>query len=490
MNLWVKTLRQLTIVSVALFFFSCEDESGLLGFKNPNKKFHVGYVDIPLNVSSVFGIDSLQTDLRPQLEAGQTRIVDGLLVGQYTDTELGKVNAQSFLTLYPTANTVLDNTAVYDSVTVEFRLNFYGYGFSGTKELSFAVHEITGDTLSLFGGKRYFANSPAPVYSTDPLGHATIEVNYDSLRKEAATQTNQQDTLLATGRLSDDFGSRVFESIRAGFTTPSQHRIFKSQIRGLALVPGTEPGILGINVVNSLGQLSRVTIHYHTLTDAGAVADTLVRTLATEYASFTKIDADRTDTELASMQSYQPFEPANGLRYVQSGAPVITRLDLAPFYAFADTVDNIVINSAELVVENVSAPEGADPHGSLLLRLMNNSGDIFLNNRVSADRDFASDYYVLTSQSEYYYFPSTDGSAPVSISYDDESNGYSGFMTLFAQSLFVNKNDDDGMNDNRLQYLALYPSTPPAARSVTRTVFHKDNVKLRIFYTRANTVTP
>ena len=126
MNLWVKTLRQLTIVSVALFFFSCEDESGLLGFKNPNKKFHVGYVDIPLNVSSVFGIDSLQTDLRPQLEAGQTRIVDGLLIGQYTDTELGKVNAQSFLTLYPTANTVLDNTAVYDSVTVEFRLNFYG----------------------------------------------------------------------------------------------------------------------------------------------------------------------------------------------------------------------------------------------------------------------------------------------------------------------------------------------------------------------------
>lgn len=489
MNLWARTLRQLTVVSVALFFFSCEDESGLLGFKNPNKKFHVGYVDIPLNVSSVFGIDSLQTDLRPQIEAGQTRIVDGLLVGAYTDNEFGKISAQSFLSIYPTVNTALPSTAVYDSITVEFRLNFYSYGFSGTKAQSFAIHEITGDTLTLFGGKRYFTTSPAPAFSVDPLGVASISVNYDSLKKEAVSASNQQDTLLATARLSDEFGARVFEAIRAGFTTSAQHSAFKSMIRGLALVPGSETGILGINVVNTFGQLSRVVTHYHTVDGAGAVADTLIRTFGFEYASFTKIEADRSNTGLMSVQPYQSVVPPTDLRYVQSGAPVITKLDLAPFYAFADTVDNILINSAEFVIENVPAPSGADPHGSFLFRLMNNGSDMFLNNRIAADRELASDYYVLTSQNEYYYFASTDAAAPVTISYNPEENTYSGFMTLFAQSLFVHKKDEDGINENRLKYLALHPSNPPQ-RSVTRTLFQRDNVKLRIFYTRAKIVTP
>ena len=491
MNLWVRILRQLTLVSVALFFFSCEDESGLLGFKNPNKKFRVGYVDIPLNVSSVFSIDSLQTDLRPQIEGGQTRIVDGILVGEYLDNELGKVTASSYLTIYPAPPaTALPSTAVYDSITVQFRLNFYGYGFSGEKNLSFSVHEITGDTLTLFGGNRYYSSSPAPSFSAEPLGQASITVNYDSLKKEAVSAANQQDTLLATGRLSDDFGSRIFEAIRAGFTTSAQHRLFKSQIKGLALIPGSEPGILGLNAVNNFGQLSRVIVHYHTLTDAGAVADTLIRTLGVEYASFTKIEADRTGTELAGMQLYQSMEPQNGMRYVQGGAPLVTKIDLAPFYAFADTVDNILINSAEMVIENVTSPAGADPHGTFLFRLMNNNSDLFLNNKIAADRDLASDYFVLTSQSEYYYFASTDGSVPATISYDDDDNAYSGFMTLFAQSLFMNKNDGEGVNENRLKYLALYPADPPAPRSVTRTVFPKDNLRLRIYYTRANTVIP
>lgn len=96
----------------------------------------------------------------------------------------------------------------------------------------------------------------------------------------------------------------------------------------------------------------------------------------------------------------------------------------------------------------------------------------------------------ISSQSEYYYFASTDGSVPATISYDDDDNAYSGFMTLFAQSLFMNKNDGEGVNENRLKYLALYPADPPAPRSVTRTVFPKDNLRLRIYYTRANTVIP
>src|SRR5690349_15739477 len=172
MNLWVKTLRQLTILAVALFFFSCEDETSLLGFKNPNSKFHVGYVDIPLNVSSVFVTDTIITDLRPLVVNGQTSFVDGLLIGQYQDPQFGTISAKSFLPVYPSSNTELQTGAVFDSITVQFRLNFYYYGLSGQKEQRFFVHEITGDTLSLYNGNRYYANSPAPQYNPDPLGEA------------------------------------------------------------------------------------------------------------------------------------------------------------------------------------------------------------------------------------------------------------------------------------------------------------------------------
>ena len=39
MNLWAKRIGQLAVLPVALFFFSCEDEAGVLGYKNPNPKF-------------------------------------------------------------------------------------------------------------------------------------------------------------------------------------------------------------------------------------------------------------------------------------------------------------------------------------------------------------------------------------------------------------------------------------------------------------------
>lgn len=496
MNLWVRTSRQLAVWAVALFFFSCEDETSLLGFKNPNEKFHVGYVEIPLNVSSVVAIDSMVTDLRSILDPnGQARTVDGLIVGQYQDPQVGSITAQSFISIFPTVNSALQTSAVYDSVTVQFRLNGYGYGFTGLQQKTFKIHELTGDTLTLFNGNTYYASSPAPQYSAEPLGEATVSVHYDSLLKQAAIVPSQQDTLLVTGRLADDFGARLFEAIRAGFASSAAYDVFKSNIKGLAVLPGEEPGVLGLTVTGNAGQFSRVVLHYHTLTDAGAVDDTLSRTFGTELASFSKIEADRSGTELAGILLYQGIQPPSDLRYVQSGAALITKVDLAPFYAFADTVNNILINSAELVIEDVSPPLGYEPHSAMMLRLMNSTNDQFLNNRITADVDKARPYYVLTSPSERYYFAASDEASPVpapaSIIYDDETNRFSGFITVFAQSLFMNKSQDDGsVNQDRLTHFALFPVSPPASRSVTRTIFSKENVKLRLFYTRANPVTP
>ena len=145
-----------------------------------------------------------------------------------------------------------------------------------------------------------------------------------------------------------------------------------------------------------------------------------------------------------------------------------------------------MINRAEFVIENVQAPGGQEPPESLMFRLMENNSGQFLD---TADYDFLAPfrYYILST--ETYYTPTTDGTSAVILEYDPDADRYAGFMTLFAQSLFFNKKDADGINEDRLKYMALYPINPPAARSVSRAVFPKESVRLRIYYTRAGTVT-
>ncbi len=60
MNLWANRVGQLASLAVALFFFSCEDEASVLGFKNQNQKFEASYIEIPIE-SSVLLLDSQRT---------------------------------------------------------------------------------------------------------------------------------------------------------------------------------------------------------------------------------------------------------------------------------------------------------------------------------------------------------------------------------------------------------------------------------------------
>jgi hypothetical protein len=188
------------------------------------------------------------------------------------------------------------------------------------------------------------------------------------------------------------------------------------------------------------------------------------------------------------------------LRYVQSGSPVVTKLDLTNFYAFADALDNALINSAELVINNVASPETANAHNVLGLRILGddnqfqNVGDTLVRKALSSYNVITVNGYNELTNGRYYMVNSDVSSAqrPViaSIAYSSDNKSYSGFMTFFVQSLFNNRKTTEGTNTTRIQHLALYPLSPSPLSSVTRTVFHKDDVKLRIFYTQPTQLNP
>jgi hypothetical protein len=481
MNLSAKSLGRLAMLAVALFFFSCEDESSFLGFKNSNKKFDVSYVEIPLE-SSLLLIDSVITD-----NSG----VGTQSIGRYIDPVLGTVQAETFLQLYPASTSKIDTddkTNVYDSVTLQVRSNFYSYGFTGTQTLKFSVHEIEGDSLDRFLSKRYYYNNRIE-YSAQALGEIEIRVNNDSLAKQQKLTTGQ-DTLLIRSKLDDNFGARLFNlALNDPGSTLSDLKKFIQEIKGLAIIPSEGNGILGLSPQSTL---SKVIVHYHTV-EAGLPLERSFNFTSSKAASphFTNYTTDRSATELASLiEPYTDFSPTSGLRVVQSGSPVITKLDLKDLYAI-DTIDNVIINSAELIISDVLSPSGLNLHSFLTLRILNDN-NLFANYRVRSDLENMIPYFIFNDYSSTgdrnFYVASDLSSSKIEIPYDSEKNQYSVFMTSFILSLF-RQNMNGVTDEGRIKFLGLYPLNPAIGSSVNRTVFHEANIKIRINYTMPTAAT-
>lgn len=487
MNLWAKSVGRLAISAVALFFFSCEDETSYIGFKNPQPKFNVSFIDIPLE-SSVMLVDSVITDNAPTDYGGVGRNV----IGEYNDPFVGSVRAESYLRMTPASTAKLDGSVVYDSLTFQMRLNFYSYGFSGEQEMTFKIHEITGSKLDLDSlRKRYYYNSTVQ-YNPQPLGLARVVVNYDSLKKESA-KSEKQDTILLLGKLDDELGRRLFNlALTDDGSKFSNPELFAQEIKGLVITPTQSNGILGILAQSAF---SKVVMHYHSM-ENGAVADTLQKAFVFNASAvnpnFTNYTTNRSGTELAMLtQSYQSFKPPSGLRVVQSGSPVITKLDLTKFYAVADTIENVLVNAAELIISNVGSASPTDVHRSLLIKVINNNSNLFASNQVSTDRQSLSPYFIFPAQEGHYYVASDLSTGTqlreAALQYNSENSKLSTFLTLFVQGLFANKKVNNEINPNRISALALYPGNPGAGAGVNRTVFNANDIKLRIYYTKAVT---
>src|SRR5688572_30421657 len=154
MNLWVKRVGQLAVVAVALFFFSCEDETSLLGYKNPSSKFKLGYVDIPIS-SSVLLFDSVRTS---NYNAGND--LNRFLVGNYTDPVFGNVSATTFAQFVPRGGLAKNDSILYeyDSIYLFLRFDYYAYG---------ADENATTQTFNIYKLDELIPNTNSVVVSSN-----------------------------------------------------------------------------------------------------------------------------------------------------------------------------------------------------------------------------------------------------------------------------------------------------------------------------------
>ena len=489
MNLWVRPLGQLALLAVALFFFSCEDETSTLGYKNPNSKFKVSYIEIPVE-SSVVLRDSLRTTNFSY--SGET---NRFLVGNYNDDVFGKVTTSAFTQYVPAAPTYkVSSTAVYDSVTLQLQFDLYHYGSTSATPQTISIYELD-DSIKI--SKYHFNTSEIP-HST-VVGSKSFTVD-PSKFDEFATEV--PDTVIVINvPLDFEFGHRIFNSnikYREGTDTLTYKywRKFVQEFKGIAIKSDIGDKVVGI----SPSGLSRILVHYHDDTqDSLALAMTFSNVLG-----FSQVKSDRTGTELEAINGYfQDALQQSDKRYIQSGVGILTKLDFSNFYAFTDTVPYAVINSAELSIESIESSTSYAPPSALSLRIMNannnrmkkyttgNTQDakdlVAYNQLLRVDVGFPNSPALVDNDSVLFALDRT-----LSMNYSAKENKYSMGLSLFLQQLASPFDDHTKFKTYILHPAAetqnaSNPDAQSGLKTVNRAVFPKDKIKLKIYYTKPTT---
>jgi hypothetical protein len=485
MNLWASLVGRLLMLAVALFFFSCEDETSTLGYKNPNSKFKVSYVEIPIE-SSVLLRDSVRTTNFTY--SGEP---NKFLVGSYTDPVFGKITASS-ITQYFARNPQfkVSATAVYDSVTLELQFDFYHYGSMSATPQTISVYELD-DSLRISTAKFYFNNSEVP-YST-VLGSTSFTVDPAKF-DEFATSAEDSDTVISVSMpLAPEFGQRIFnaniryrDAVDETFGTYSQ---FVQEFKGIAVKADVSDKIVGINPLGS----SRIIVHYH---DDNTDSLSFDMTFSVDIG-FNQITSDRTGTALEPVKDYfTDVLQETDKRYIQSGVGILTKLDFSNFYKFTDTVPYAVINSAELAIESVESSDYAPP-SLLSLRVLDESTNrmnrfslsdpqdvenLIAYNQLLRRDNLVTSGSVIADADDVFY--ATDQSSV--LTYVSKENRYRMVLSLFLQQLAAPLEQKTKFKSFVLHPAVQTGKVPPESglKTVNRVVFPKDKIKLKIFYTK------
>ncbi len=491
MNLWVKRIAGSLCVAAAVLFVSCLDEDNIAGFRNENKKFKTSFIEIPLE-SSVLLFDSLRTSNY------FSDPIRRLLVGNFTDPAFGLVNAEAYTQFLPQNTTkAKEEGAMFDSATVILTFDYYHYGTTTPTTETFKIYELTEEIT--FRGTNDYYNFKSVPYNPALLGEASLSISPKSF--DTLINYSPADTLVQLQiKLANTYGNALFDFWDPTSSNYRDFRNFVKFFKGLAIVPGNaNQQMIGIGT----GVNTRVRLHYQTPTKDSLFFDFPV----SNTVSSSHFEYDRSGTALSGITKYQDFLPNNNKRFIQNGGLIATKfdLDLSGFFEFADTIENLVINSAELSIGEIDDPEGYPVPRSLFVQILNNNNRLkqFASTDKPQQRLQDSLDLILYSNSgltltnglqglntstislSSVFTPIADSQRDLArLTFIEDDERYVGYLTLFFQELAKQEATTEGVQKTRFPKFVLYPSDPYAAKSFNRLVFNKQALKLKIYYTQ------
>jgi hypothetical protein len=477
MNLWGKGRQIVLFFFLALF--ACDDETYLLGFKSPDENFKVVYQEFKLP-TTIFQVDSLITS------NSSTSTTNRLQVGSFSDSRFGNGTAKAFMQYFLTSVPAMSDTAVFDRISMTLVYDLYHFGSTAVTPQTYDFYELTD---SLVNSVAYYSKSTTP-YQPVSVGSATRSID-PSLFDELVTQNNSDK--IATNNsvdslnvdLSYSFGKKIWDAIRkndsVSIVTYRNFGRFRRIFKGLAMVPTSSDKIVGFDPGHAK---SRIILHYR---EGTAVKEIRLTVSPIEgMMTYTNLTVDRSSTPLnAVTEFYKDYEPAGGQRFIHSGGGILAKVDLSPVLDYFETISIKALNVAELSIGTdveSNAPSvflmravKKDNHTLLgLARGINNAYD-----SVSyADPRFIAKHYINSSSAPRADMLGDDGGLfTLQPKATNTGTSYKGYMTTFLQR------EVDLADKDYLRYFTIIPSYPEFGKSVNGFYFHKDSVKLRIYYT-------
>ena len=429
------------------------------------------------------------------------------MVGHVDDPIFGKTTATAYTNFWAATYPTFGSNPRFLSLTMVLVLDYYWSGSTLDSDQTFEVYELTDSMLTYIP---HYINQSQPTGKL--LGSATIKVrptDYDkniSTNEDPNTPTDQIIADSLRVELDDIYGMELLnvamDTIGNNEANYDLFYKFRRKFKGFAIKSPNSDKIVGFNVEHAQTRMeleyivdtTRYKLYYSFKTPGQA-------SKAKEYMSYTQLETDRSGTPLAALSAkYQDFEAPTGLRYVQAGTGITTRLDFSPVSEYFKNIPIKALSVAELRIE--TDEQKYAPYSFLLRALKPDNREIstssvgidITHDPVDAiNLDFLLKHPELVSRadggySSPFYRAEIRGDDKGLFLLNQASNSgtalYTGYLTNYFQS-------ELGLSETDfLRYFELIPYevkktryAPDMTRSVNGFYFPPDKVKLKVYYT-------
>lgn len=440
MNLLTKSFSWAASAALLFTFSSCKEIKKIGSEIQPqNNQFAVSLVDtFSVDLSTVYYKDI------------NTRVANYTLFGNYNDPELGTFG----VTGYTMLDNVRDNLsfeqgAIFDSLVLHFVGFPYYYGDT-TQNFELEVYRLE---QALDTSVRYNAGSVL-AKGASPIGVANFK-----------PFTHRRDTLKV--RLNADLGFEMLQ--KGGQPELANHFSFNQYLRGFAFSSKSDKCVLGFRNDNIVGLTDRAFVRlYYSVIENGVRRRRFQSfNFSTRNLCFNSINVGFNGvlSQLSSNKDTLTVENASNRTFVQNSSALYTVIKFNNLETLKSLKNSILINRAEISIK-------VDSNNFFSNGVRHNPPALtayFANEQNDFKRNADSSFKALTIRAAESRLLTVSG-------YNRTRQSYTLDATEFVQDLIYGREENSK--------LLLTPSN--FASTLDRLIITqpKENIRLRVFYTR------
>lgn len=448
------------VILLALIFQSCEEPIEVTGDLVPGgNNTDLRFVEFDLDVTHSAFDSVIVSSNNIAGSAGR------VYVGHYSDPQIGEVDATGYFGVAFDGSVAERNNieAISQLVRARFYMNFnYFSGDEFTSPQTFVLRQLS-DTIE---AKNYTVNDEIPVMDGIVSGDTSFVVR-------------PTDTLTNYLPISASLGNQMFDAIKNDELSNAQ---VSELLKGFRLeAEGDLNNLMGLNIESGESYFELV------FTDEDTVSSV---TFNLTGASFTHIDYQPGSLIPSDYSGNKSFDLTNPEKiYFNNFLGIFPRFDFQQYLNFIDTVDFMLINRAELVIqdetleaENTITVQQSPP--SLLVP--------YILNEESSILKISEDFWAIQAN-----FNSSGGianqqiaSSPTNLTYVADDRRIVADVSFFLQEIYDTPIFWDANYDVMLtgQFIRRNPTpfldTPIISVSNFNSLLvDKGDVKLKVYYT-------